>query len=151
MSHPLDICPLWPPAGLGGCRICGGDWGPFRKRCSICEPCWTWAREFAAGRGRGPMPSRVEQLRKALLPLARGGRQLSPLGMQWVADRLRTPPHRVKVDRCGIVHHLRGVRLKLPDEVREGIGGAAFVVLAPNGEPSLVVRRPGSGGVAGSW
>lgn len=80
----------WPPAGVSGCRLCARDWGPFREGRSICEPCWAWAAEFAAGRGRGPALSPLEQLKKALRRFARG-RQISDRGAQWILDNFRGP------------------------------------------------------------
>ena len=151
MSRPLDIeaGSTWPPAGMGGCRICGGDWGPFRTGCAICEPCWRWAAEFAAGRGRGPAPSLAEQLKKALRRLARG-RQISDLAVRWVLDNFRKAG-RVKVDHCGTVLGLRGIRLRLSEDDRKRAGGAVFVVQMPDGAPALAVRRPGCGGIAVPW
>ena len=85
--------PHWPPAGAGpGCRMCGrDDRAPFRKGYTICERCFEWAREFAAGRGRGtsPAPDRffaVEKLKKALRRLDRG-RQISDLALHYLVDR----------------------------------------------------------------
>ena len=151
MTHALDVAlgSTWPPVGLAGCRICGSAWNPRREDSAICESCWTWAGEFAAGRGRGAAPSPIEQLKKALRAFARG-RQISEAGAQWVLDNFKRAS-RMKVDHCGTVLSLRGLRLRVSDDDRKRAGGAVFVVQMPTGEPLLVVRRPGSGGIAVPW
>ncbi|MCY4120225.1 MAG: hypothetical protein OXG72_04820, partial [Acidobacteria bacterium] len=58
---------------------------------------------------------------------------------------------KVKVDHCGTVVGLRGIRLRLSEDDRKRAGGAVFVVQMPDGAPALAVRRPGCGGVAVPW
>lgn len=138
----------------GGCRLCGGGWGPFRKGHSICELCFEWAREFAAGRGRGTSQAMdrffpIQKLRGALQRLARG-RQISDQALHYFLDK-RNLGRKVKVDHCGTVRSLRGVLLRLSDDDRKRAGGAVFLVQLPDGDPAVAVRRPGSGGVAVPW
>ena len=147
-------CSRWPPAGIGGCRICGGDLDPpgFDHRLhptrdgTICQPCWDWADSFRPGRVlAGPATSLRALLDLAVAPLGRG--RVADSGFRHFELQWRKSRARVKVDDCGVVTVRRGVRIRGVT----GPGGGVFFVVEAGKGLGLVLRRPGSHGIAVPW
>ena len=144
LALPLEAAGMVFVDGEVACRVCGGP-PAASDETTICRSCWNLARAFARGRGLRTALTLREQLDLAIAPLGMG--KSADSGFRWFEILWRKKPAKVKVDDCGAVSVRRGVLLK---GVRGPGGGALFVVETGHGLV-LVVRRPGSGGVAVPW